>query len=663
MSSKTSDKDKYSDKDREKDRHRDKYSDRERERDREKHRDRGDKDRERDRHRDRGDRDKGERDRDRDRDRDRRSDRHKSDKDRRSDETEKRKVDDKKEDNSKKRRRSENDDTESNSPKKIKTEVELPKPTLEPGAANKTKLQEFAALLAKKKSDLEEQKKKLLEKQQSKEDVKPKDVLRKGVVASTSIDERPRPLVVDELGRELDAQGRPIVTVIPKHATLLANKRRLEKSLSTQEPEPIVPKDNPYFDPNLAGRGRKKRAGFNWVEPGTFVKIADNAREHGVLPNDAPNPLEDMEVDESKSILPPTEDVLDAQKEAVLLAREERRLMMGGKVPLFEWWDKPYLKAYTAKDSNGKEIVAQGVPEGYGGDNEPIPIDISSIDALVLHPVPLKPASEPATIVLQPLKLTKKEHRRVIKQARASKREEEQNKIMIGLKEPPPPRVRLVNMHRVYGAEALQDPTAIETKVREEMENRELRHHQRNQERKLTPEQLKDKKRRKFQEDLSLYTYVSVYKYKKLTPKNKFKIDINAQQYSLKGCCVNGPQFGIVVVEGGRKALRKFKKLLTRRMNWNDDGAVKEEDAARDDEDDDDDDEKTGAKPPVIDKDENCCDLVWEGEQLQQTFNEFQMKVFKSDVLAKKFLSDRGCGHYWDLAKNFIRPVETLAEL
>jgi len=52
-------------------------------------------------------------------------------------------------------------------------------------------------------------------------------------------------------------------------------------------------------------------------------------------------------------------------------------------------------------------------------------------------------------------------------------------------------------MHRVYGAQAMQDPTAIEILVKEEMVNRFKRHEERNSERKLNKEQRREKKKKK----------------------------------------------------------------------------------------------------------------------------------------------------------------------
>lgn len=110
--------------------------------------------------------------------------------------------------------------------------------------------------------------------------------------------------------------------------------------------------------------------------------------------------------------------------------------------------------------------------------------------------------------------------------------------------------------------------------------------------------------------------------------------------------------------------LKRYQKLMTKRIDWDvrelkkkrkgppsgedgvtlPDGEKKEEDAMEVDE-------------PGEEKEEdltpNRCDLVWTGEVLQAAFNDFQVKTFKQDGLARKYLADRGVGHYWDMAKNY----------
>jgi len=233
-------------------------------------------------------------------------------------------------------------------------------------------------------------------------------------------------------------------------------------------------------------------------------------------------------------------------------------------------------------------------------------------------------------------------------------------------------------MHRVYGSEAMQDPTAIEKRVRKEMAERTERHHQRNQARKLTPTERSEKKRRKLIEDTKFSTSVAVFKVLELNTRNRHKIDKAAQLNYLTGCCINGPTFILVVVEGGPKGLKRYKKLMLRRIKWNaeeEEGTHKEKsETGPIPENPEEPKTNTNNNPPKPEevtkmdeigtifnetkKIENRCDLIWEGEVRIAAFNDFQMRPYQtSELLIRKFLTDRGCVHYWDLAKNFIPSI------
>lgn len=62
-----------------------------------------------------------------------------------------------------------------------------------------------------------------------------------------------------------------------------------------------------------------------------------------------------------------------------------------------------------------------------------------------------------------------------------------QELIKQGVLEPPKPKVKISNLHRVLGAEAGIDPTMVEREVRRQMAERAQAHMDRNLERKLSP--------------------------------------------------------------------------------------------------------------------------------------------------------------------------------
>jgi len=303
------------------------------------------------------------------------------------------------------------------------------------------------------------------------------------------------------------------------------------------------------------------------------------------------------------------------------------KLMLLPDIPPVEWWDADYLL--------GKKIEGAEDLKDYGKEEENIPINESNISSLIEKPVPIPPPNEKNKPEPQVLRLTRKERRKMVRITRANKRREEREEILLGLKEAPKPRVRIANMMRVYGTEAMQDPTLLETIVRKEMREREQRHNQRNQERKLTDEQRREKRRNKFLEDTSLYTSVAIFKVLDLSNKKaKLKVDMNASQFLLSGCCLITPKFSVIIIEGGPKAIRRYKKLMLRRIKWGDLEKV----------------DKDGYQKNK----DNKCDLIWEGEVLKPSFIEFQVKKFKHILYARKFLAERGCPHYFDLSRTYV---------
>ena len=105
--------------------------------------------------------------------------------------------------------------------------------------------------------------------------------------------------------------------------------------------------------------------------------------------------------------------------------------------------------------------------------------------------------------------------------------------------EAPKPKVKISNLMRVLTDEATADPTAVEREVREQMKERADAHADRNLARMLTPAERKEKKPRKSECDdpnAGGETQVHVYRVESMSnPRNKFKVDINAQENHLTG--------------------------------------------------------------------------------------------------------------------------------
>lgn len=260
------------------------------------------------------------------------------------------------------------------------------------------------------------------------------------------------------------------------------------------------------------------------------------------------------------------------------------------------------------------------------------------ITIYVEHPRPIEPPAEPAPPPPQPLKLTKKEQKKLRTQRRLAREKERQEMIRQGLIEPPKPKVKMSNLMKVLGSEATQDPTRLEREIRAAAAEREQAHVDRNIARKLTPAERREKKERKlFDDPNTLETVVSVYRVNDLSHKQtRFKVDVNAQENRLTGCAVISDGISVVAVEGGSKSIKRYGKLMLRRINWA---------AAMNDEDEEEDDSE--------DKPVNKCVLVWQGSVSKASFNRFTVHECITEAAARKVFSDAGVGHYWDLAVNF----------
>ena len=178
--------------------------------------------------------------------------------------------------------------------------------------------------------------------------------------------------------------------------------------------------------------------------------------------------------------------------------------------------------------------------------------------------------------------------------------------------------------------EAVADPSALEARVRQEMAQRIKNHEERNQARKLTPAQRKEKKKRKLLNDpTGGGVPVTVYRVAEIPDKQKlYKIDINAQQNHLSGVALLVQGCSVVVVEGGPKAQKRYRKLLLHRIDWSD---VRD----RDDDSDDDDDERDEERRRAASE---ACQVVWEGRVVKPQFKSFRVEAARTPEAARKLL-------------------------
>ncbi|MBA0778535.1 hypothetical protein Gotri_006389 [Gossypium trilobum] len=434
-------------------------------------------------------------------------------------------------------------------------------------------------------------------------------------------------LRVDALGREIDEHGNIINVTKPSNlSTLKVNINKQKKdAFQILKPElEVDPESNPHFDARMGIDKNKllrpKRMTFQFVEEGKWSKDAEVIKLKSQFGEAKAKELKAKQAQLAKAKADINPNLIEVSER--IITKEKPK----DPIPEIEWWDLPILVSGSYDD----------IPDGVLCEDK---LKKEKITIYVEHPRPIEPPAEPAPPPPQPLKLTKKEQKKLRTQRRLAREKDKQEMIRQGLIEPPKPKVKLSNLMKVLGSEATQDPTKLEMEIRSAAAEREQAHVDRNIARKLTPAERREKKERKlFDDPNTVETIVSVYRINDLSdPKTRFKVDVNAQENRLTGCAVISEGITVVVVEGGSKSIKRYGKLMLRRINW--------AEAVKDDKDGDEDEDEE--KPP------NKCVLVWQGSVAKSSFNRFSVHECITEAAAKKVFADARVAHYWDLAVNF----------
>ena len=117
--------------------------------------------------------------------------------------------------------------------------------------------------------------------------------------------------------------------------------------------------------------------------------------------------------------------------------------------------------------------------------------------------------------------------------------------------------------------------------------------------------------------------------------RHLYKIDINAVENHLTGVCVTTPGVNVVVVEGDRKGMRRFNRLMLHRIDWN---PLANANGADDD----------------MFEELNKCYVVWRGAVAAPAFTRFATRKCDSEQEGRDVLAQRGVVHYWDSAHSFV---------
>ncbi|VIO92489.1 conserved hypothetical protein [Brugia malayi] len=406
---------------------------------------------------------------------------------------------------------------------------------------------------------------------------------------------------VKELKEKLAQRTATVAQLIRKDA----GNGAVSKAKSVDEPEQRIVE---YLDPRISLKSaqRKQRA-IVFHDKGEFEKLAQRERAKARL---AILQAEITQIAKKTGM-----------SSSVKLAMLTPSSSAVSDVPLVEWWDEVVL-------GGSYDMIPD---ENIDSDNK----YVKTITNLVEHPIQLKPPDEPLQPQYLKVYLTSRERKKIRRQNRKEAQKEQTEKIRLGLIKAPEPKVKLSNLMRVLGSDAVQDPTKVEAHVRKQMAERQRKHEVTNQQRKLTKEQRSEKKIRKIKEDTSLAVHMTVYKVKSLAhPAKKFKVEMNAKQLHMTGLILLHNNINLVIVEGGPKQQKAFKNLMLSRIKWGD--------------------EIIGQKKEAENKDtpgeRNDCSLIWEGIQKRRNFGEVKCMVATLEKQAREILEKHGAAHFWDLA-------------
>ncbi|CAH2352069.1 U4/U6 small nuclear ribonucleoprotein Prp3p [[Candida] railenensis] len=402
----------------------------------------------------------------------------------------------------------------------------------------------------------------------------------------------------------LDVEIHPLLRTTLPVTSLTSSKNPLKQNVKSWfDPSSI----NPYLnqsDSHLAS-SRPSRA-LQFVEKGKYIARGNEMR---------------AKLQQKKE----EQDRLRTYQENGLTADENigEQFYKPTYPPPVEWWDKPYFKTRNYDDLSASNLEY---------DNE-----LAPISHYIQHPsfIPA-PWEMHLPQHSKPMHLTKKERKRIRRNDRVAKHKDKQDRIKLGLDPPPPPKIKLSNLMNVLTNEAIQDPTGIEMKVREEVQERFENHMRENEARKLTKDEVHSKAHKKNLEDLSKGYFTTVYKIEDLSnTKNFYKLDINAKQLELMGICLLNPKFNLIIVQGGLKNINFYKKLLTRRIDWKEYVAPKSDEVELPDD----------YIPPDLSN--NTCKIIWEGQTKDLLFQKWSIMRSQDDNEALQVLNRFNVENYW----------------
>ncbi|CAE7778694.1 RDM16 [Symbiodinium sp. CCMP2456] len=275
-----------------------------------------------------------------------------------------------------------------------------------------------------------------------------------------------RKLILDEFGRELDEDGQVVPMKPQVVSTLKVNinrekEARLKKILGLKKD--AAGGESSYFDSTLKVKERferQKRRNFRFIEEGELVKKEQKMIkkvQEKALGIDKKDDKKKKEEEQKKQ-----EKKQEEEEKEQPVKKIEPKVMRREPIPDVEWWDAPFLKE-----------------DQYGQRRTYTEVNVERITPYVEHPIPIKITTEKEAPEAAMMHLTPKERKKLRRLKRQERTQEIRDKIKMGILQAPPPKVKMANLMRVLGDEAIADPSTVERKVRQDLRghpsNRNLR--------------------------------------------------------------------------------------------------------------------------------------------------------------------------------------------
>ena len=328
------------------------------------------------------------------------------------------------------------------------------------------------------------------------------------------------------------------------------------------------------------------------------------------------------------------------EQRAVETEEEARmRALTVQEPPEVEWWDEEFANQDPDTNPNITDIVT-------------IPMMIEK---------PQKKLERKPFV----LPLTQKEHKKKRRLRRAAAHQELTQKIRLGLEPTPAPKLTKQNFMRVMPEEAISNPTLVEHLVNQQVEERQTKHVEENESRKLSKEERLEKTKAQAERNAKMGLKQLVFSialgtnppYQLLT-KHKYLLQQNASQWhDITGVGVVMPRFTLLFIEGGELSTRHYKHLVVNRIKYLKIlSEARDRDASLTIPSEDDKRNHDDASKPV--EKDPTAKLIFEGEIRKRSFKKWGgLRKYSSEAYASMTLEKFGLSSFVSQA---IPDVEAL---